>query len=180
MQDDTEPLLPNVLLLDLIATGEEAIVIGTQPTEATIIARPLGDIEAHQEEELHQGTEAGGAVAEAYLAALLAIVTDQEVAMVVGAQHVAVHLFLRNYDHVVVEMYVLTSAGQLLGAGAHRCQGPCPGLAPDLAHLLIHHLRSELPRRSQYHHPAVLVERRVWFLMEMALQILLASSEQSF
>lgn len=159
---------------------EEMIVIGTQAIEATTIALLLDDIGALQEEEPHQGTEVGGALLEAYLAALLAIVAGQEVATA-SAQLAVLRKLQKNQGHAVQEIaFALKSVCQFLKAEAHLDpdpdpgRGPVPGLVlvrgpnPGLVLPRILPLQNVLARSSRGLPPAVLMERKGWFRMEMA------------
>lgn len=157
---------------------EEMIVIGTQAIEATTIALLLDDIEALQEEEPHQGTEVGGALLEAYLAALLAIVAGQEVATA-SAQLAVLRQLQKNQGHVVQEIaFALKSVCQFLKAEAHLDpdpgRGPVPGLVllrgpnPGLVLPRILPLQNVRARSSRGLPPRVLMERKGWFRMETA------------
>lgn len=155
---------------------EEMIVIGTQAIEATTIALLLDDIGALQEEEPHQGTEVGGALLEAYLAALLAIVAGQEVATA-SAQLAVLRKLQKNQGHAVQEIaFALKSVCQFLKAEAHLDPDPdpVPGLVlvrgpnPGLVLPRILPLQNVRARSSRGLPPPVLMERKGWFRMETA------------
>lgn len=155
---------------------EEMIVIGTQAIEATTIALLLDDIGALQEEEPHQGTEVGGALLEAYLAALLAIVAGQEAATA-SAQLAVLRKLQKNQGHVVQEIaFALKSVCQFLKAEAHLDPDPdpVPGLVlvrgpnPGLVLPRILPLQNVRARSSRGLPPPVLMERKGWFRMETA------------
>lgn len=155
---------------------EEMIVIGTQAIEATTIALLLDDIGALQEEEPHQGTEVGGALLEAYLAALLAIVAGQEAATA-SAQLAVLRKLQKNQGHAVQEIaFALKSVCQFLKAEAHLDPDPdpVPGLVlvrgpnPGLVLPRILPLQNVRARSSRGLPPPVLMERKGWFRMETA------------
>lgn len=129
---------------------------------------------------MYVGTEVGGALLEAYLAALLAIVAGQEVATA-SAQLAVLRKLQKNQGHVVQEIaFALKSVCQFLKAEAHLDpdpdpgRGPVPGLVlvrgpnPGLVLPRILPLQNVRARSSRGLPPPVLMERKGWFRMETA------------
>jgi hypothetical protein len=112
------------------------------------------------------GTEGGAGVCHA--ARLSTETVEGEVATA-GVQYVVVRLLPGDQDHV---------HGQSPGAGA--CLGQGPRHLSKIALPLPRHLQSVQVRIGPHLYRSVLKERRVWFPMEMAPPIPLASRGKAF